>query len=63
MDEGWNDVKYREITCILNLTKGKLKNRIDLLLNLKLTDMKIISFSNHASCYLYCCLGASFFTL
>ena len=58
----WNDVKYREIACILNLTKGRTKNRIDLPPNLKLTDMKIISRSNHVSCYLYCCLGASAFT-
>ena len=27
MDEGWNDVKYREITCILNLAKSRTKNR------------------------------------
>ena len=56
MDEGWNDVKYREITCILNFTKGKTKNIIDLPPSLRLIDMKIISLSNHASCYLYCCL-------
>ena len=34
MDEGWNDVKYREIACILNLIKGRTKNRIDLPPNL-----------------------------
>ena len=62
MDEGWNDVKYREITCILNLTKDRTKNRIDLPPNLGLIDVKIISVSNHASCYLYCCLGALAFT-
>ena len=62
MDEAWDDVKYREITCILNLTKGRTKNIIDLPLNLRLIDMKIY-LSNHASCNLYCCLGASAFTL
>ena len=36
MDEGWNDVKHREITCILNLTKGRTKNRTDLPPNLRL---------------------------
>ena len=56
MDEGWNDVKYREITCILNLTKGRTKNIIDLHSNLGLIDMKIISLSNQASCYLIAAL-------
>ena len=50
MDEGWNDVKYKEITCILNLTKGRTENIIDMPQNLRLIDMKIISISNHASC-------------
>ena len=61
INEGWSDVKYREITCILNLTKGRTKNVIDLPPNLRLIDVRIISLSNHASCYLYCCLGASAF--
>ena len=48
MDEELNDVKYREITCILNLTKARTTNIIDLPLNLRLINMKIISLSNHA---------------
>ena len=54
--------KYRKIACILNLTEGRTKNRIDLLPNFRLIDMKIISLPNHSSCYLYCYLGASAFT-
>ena len=49
MDNGWNDVKYREIACILNLTKGRTKNRIDLPQNLRLIDMNMISLSIHTS--------------
>ena len=60
MDEGWNDVKYREATCILNLAKVRMKNKIDLLLTLTLVDMKIISQSNHASCYLYSSISPYF---
>ena len=39
MDEEWNDAKYREITCILNLTKCRTKNIIDLPPNIILINM------------------------
>ena len=39
--KGWNEVRYREISCIL--TKGRMKNRIYLLQNLRLINMKIMA--------------------
>ena len=53
---GWNEVKYREINCIL--TKGRTNNRIYLPSKLRLINMKLMSFSYLASC----CLESSAFT-
>ena len=50
MDEEWNDINFREITFIFNLTKDRTKTKIDLPPNLRLIDIKIIFLSNHASC-------------
>ena len=41
MNEGSNDVKYIEKTFILYLTKGRMKNRIDLLLKYLTTHLAI----------------------
>ena len=55
---GWNEVKYREINCIL--TKGRTNNRIYLPSKLRLINMKLMSFSYLASYFIYCIESSAF---
>ena len=55
---GWNEVKYREINCIL--TKSRTNNGLYLPSKLRLINMKLLSFSYLASYFLYCLESSTF---